>query len=217
MLNSIKLLLFSVVVLIGVTEATLFAQTKAVSSANVQEKPRLNAFKTAPLGPMVGNWGITYERGQVFKDHISLEVNLGYKSAPLLFGGWLNDAGAGMSGFYVNAGPKIYFGKQEFYIPGMVRTHPMFGWYFKPEVGVRHIVYSSDGSSDVKSTAARLVFNFGKQWISNNFVFELYTGVGYAYRNYEGEGDFLEDVKDEINENFPVTAQSGIRLGFLSK
>lgn len=189
----------------------------SAQTAAAQEKPKLSAFKTAPLGPMIGNWGITYERGQLIKENISLEVNAGYTTTPLLFRGVFNDVDAGMSGFYLSAGPKIYFGQQEFYIPGMVRTHPMFGWYFKPELGARHVVYSSDSSSDVKATAVKLLFNVGKQWISNNFVFEIYAGAGYAYRDYQGEGDFLNEVKDLVNENFPIAGQTGIRMGFLSK
>lgn len=207
--NAVRFMLL--LAILGIS-MSISAQTNTVA-----ENPKLSAFKTAPLGPMIGNWGVTYERGQLIKENISLEVNAGYKTTPLLLRGVLNDADASMSGFYVSAGPKIYFGKQEFYIPGMVRTHPMFGWYFKPELGARHVVYSSDNDSDVKATAVKLLFNIGKQWISNNFVFEIYAGVGYAYRDFQGEGDFLDDVKETINENFPIAGQSGIRMGFLSK
>ncbi|QQS29027.1 MAG: hypothetical protein IPM47_19675 [Sphingobacteriales bacterium] len=180
--------------------------------------PYLSAFKVAPLGPMVGNYGLTYERGAVFKDNISLEMNVGYRTSPLLFRGWIRDSDTKVNGFYGSAGPKIYFGKQEFTMEGMRRTHPMFGWYFKPELGFRYTVFSNPDNDDVTATVVKLLLNIGKQWISDKFVFEIYTGIGYAYRNYNRTNNSLfDDISDDIRENFPIAAQSGIRLGLLTR
>lgn len=223
----VKLTLLCLTLVLGMYTTT-FAQQRVPAQKTVVQpsgktnttsgSPMLSAFKVAPLGPMVGNWGITYERGAVFNNDISLEINAGYRTSPLLFRGLLRDVDANTNGFYLSAGPKIYFGKQEFTIDGMRRTHPIFGWYFKPELGYRYTVFKGSDNSEVKSNVARLMLNVGKQWVSNRFVFELYTGIGYAYRNYTGKNnDIWDEVSESIRENFPIAAQSGIRMGLLTR
>mgnify|MGYP001250029392 CR=1 FL=1 len=214
MKNLMRNLFACLVVSLALIQLPLSAQTKIATSM----APKLSAFKTAPLGPIVGNFGLTYERGAVFNDNISVEMNVGYRTSPLIFRGWIKDSNTKVNGFYGSVGPKIYFGKQEFSMEGMRRTHPMFGWYFKPELGFKYTVFSNPDEDDVRATVAKLMLSLGKQWISNNFVFEIYAGMGYAYRDYSRTNSSLfDDISDDIRENFPIAGQTGIRMGFLSK
>ncbi len=198
--------------------AVLFTQLNAFAqNTNMPEVSKLNALKTAPISILIGNFGVTYERGQLIKKNISLEISAGYTN-PLISSIFvtyaiLNGESANMHihGCYLNAGPKIYFGSQKYYKRGMLLSHPMYGWYFKSELGVRYFNCSDDNGS---ATSVKVVPSIGKQWIENNFVYELSTGIGYSYNL--GEDDSNIDLQLPLGDDGSFLAfQLRLRLGFL--
>lgn len=177
---------------------------------DVADMQYTKAIKFSPLAPLFGHWNVSFEKARVFGKNSNMEIMVGLNTKPLLFAPSLE--GLSMIGSNIDFGPKIYFGKQEFTVDGMRRTHLLYGKYFKPELGVSYISYkytdSGTSASDYLVTTS-LLFLLGRQWVSDRFVVDFNGGVGYAYRATSDS-----DVNNAL-ENIPVAIKIGFKIGFL--
>ncbi len=210
--NLSYLLIYGFLLLLLLNNITASAQDGNNKNEEVADTRYNQALKFSPLGPLVGQWNFSYEKARVFGKNSSLEVTAGLNTKPLLFKPTLDEAGLSMIGGRVEFGPRIYFGRQEFTIDGMRRTHLLYGKYFKPELGVSYVnyKYSDSGTSTSEAmTSVSLLFLLGKQWVSDRFLVDFNGGVGYAFRSSTDA-----DVTNAL-ENIPVAFKLSFKLGFV--
>lgn len=213
-LNNLLLLLsFFALYLCNINNTVSAQATHQPTTDDVADKAYNQAIKFSPLGPLFGQWNFSYEKASVFGKNSTLEVTAGLNTKPLFMKPTLDEAGLSMIGGRVEFGPRIYFGKQEFSIDGMRRTHLLYGKYFKPELGFSYTNYKYINDSNILEvnhmTTISMLFLLGKQWVSDRFVLDLNGGIGYAYRNTSDR-----DVNNAL-ENIPVAAKLGFKIGFI--
>lgn len=171
-----------------------------------------HAIKVRPLSPLFGNYEVGYERGGLSGGNKALEVNVSYYSKSLLLG-YLPGNERVVNGLGVRIGGKLYFANQEFRMAGMTRTHPMYGKYIKAELGFKSKVSRFTNSNGISQTEnvnrIQLLFIGGKQFVADEFCFDIFGGLGYSYR-IAGNPEVTS-----FKNNVPIGAELGFRMGYL--
>jgi len=204
---------------------TLNAQSLQRNDAG-KDISKSRIIKMKPFSPLLNNVALGYE--QRIKSNISAEATFG-----LIGTGFQPVDLHKRSGFYLSAGPRLYFG-QDWKMEGMEHL-PLRGYYFKPEV-IFSTYKSSPGSRDefnltrtYSANSGALIFNVGRQFIAADIIsLEFSAGMGYGFSNYSydkqtgnwesgdyGNGRFYSHIQGP-NE-LPVAAKADITIGFLLK
>jgi len=221
------------------TEKNTITKNEVVFNEEIlkSKKPKTGIIKTQPFSLFFNNLTLGYEKK--IKNNISIDGSVG------LIGVGFNaiDDIENPSGFYMTAGPKLYFG-QDFSIPGMSNL-ALRGFYFKPELvfsryksKFNHYEYDydfSDGYSpyvdeievDYKANSGALIFNLGRQWIAADIIsFEVSVGAGYGFVSTK-----MDDRNDSTSKieyyspnfyshlqgpkEFPIAGKADITIGVL--
>jgi len=203
---------------------TLNAQSITGNTLTTETKDKI--IKVKPFAPLFNQLAFGYE--QRIKNNISGEATFG------LIGAGFKPIGiSDKSGFYLTAGPKLYFG-QDWSMDGM-KNLPLRGFYLKPELLFSTYKSSIDVqdlvniSRDYRATSGALIVNLGRQFIAADIItLEFSAGLGYGFRNYDY--DVADDIWENVQaDNFrffshlqgpkalPVAAQADITLGILLK
>jgi hypothetical protein len=158
-----------------------------ISPADI--KKRIISFEFfSPL-----NHHIAFGYEQVIKNQISLTGEIG------IIGLGLTTDERASKGFFLKAGPKIYF-SPDWMMDGMYRFNNMQGVYFLPQIILTYFnsVDSYDSwfyqASPAKTStfSYALMLNLGKQWVLAHVVsLDLHFGVGYGGNSYSGNSDFF--------------------------
>lgn len=180
-------------------------------------------IKIKPFAPLLNNISVGYEHR--IKNNISAEAYVGIIGA-----GFSPFNPTEKSGFFLSAGPKLYFG-QDWSIEGMENL-PLRGFYFKPEM-IFSTYKSSASVADIdltrnyRANSGALIFSLGRQFIAADVVtFEINGGLGYGFSNYNYTDQ--EEVWEEISldnprffshiqggKSFPIAAKLDVSLGIL--
>lgn len=220
--NMKKLSLMIAIIGLGLI-GTLNAQSVTGNTQKQETKDKV--IKIKPFTPIFNHVSLAYE--QKIKKNISGEAAFG------LIGVGFNPAGLSTkSGFYLSAGPRMYFG-QDWKVEGMENL-PLRGFYFKPE-----LIFSTykstleqdvvDLTRDYRATSAALIMSLGRQFIAADIItLEFSAGLGYGYSNYKYTNS--EEIWEEVqldNPRFfshlqgpkalPVAAKADITIGILLK
>ncbi len=174
-------------------------------------KIRSRIFGFNFFAPLNNHISVTYEKA--YGNQISLSAEAG------IIGIGLIPDGRSEAGFFVKAGPKLYF-SPDFMMNGMYRYNDMQGAYIKPQIILNY--YSAVDDESTSNTASRsnyipvaLMLNFGKQWVvANTMSLDISAGIGYGAggssngNQYSHAGGF---------SGVPITFSSGLVIGFLAK
>jgi len=220
-----KLTLLFAIIGLGLV-GTLNAQSIKGNTQATELKTKV--IKVKPFAPLLNNIAFGYE--QQIQDNITGEVSFG------LIGTGFAEFDEEKSGFYLTAGPKLYFG-QDWTMEGM-KNIPMRGAYFKPE-----LIFSTFKSTrseeigtqigieagDYRATSGALLFNLGRQYIAADVItFEISAGLGYGFSRHKGTDDNENWEEGNLNspffnshiqggKNFPLASKADITIGFLLK
>lgn len=188
---------------------------------NTETSLRTKIIKIGILSPLGDHLEIGYE--QWIRNRWSIEGSLA------VIGVGFDVNRRETAGAFIKIGPKLKLGR-DFYVPGMVKEHPLQGTYFKPEFifsiyREKDIVYFDpyyQNPTLIKRTFKALAFNFvfGKQWIINGrFAINLAGGVGYGDITRQGAyQDRLYQYSHLGGDGeFPLTFSGNFTFGFLLK
>lgn len=164
---------------------------------------------------MFGNYELTYERGGLSGGNKAIEASVAYLTKPLLFGTLFTNSDYAYNGFHVRVGGKLYFGAQEFSMSGMKRTHPMFGKYIKVELagGLKYNKSRVATAQDYYTSRYQLLFIGGKQFVADEFCFDIFGGAGYSYKVTTKpvlDGTALTNI-------LPIALEFGFRMGYIAR
>lgn len=194
------------------------------TSVNTEVKNKI--IKVKPFSPLLNSLAFGYE--QRIKSNITGEATFG-----LIGMGFQPLDLAKKSGFYLTAGPRLYFG-QDWKVEGMENL-PMRGFYFKPELIFSTYKSSLDNlvvedlTRDYRATSGALLLNLGRQFIAADIIsFEFSAGLGYGVSSYNYTNQ--DEVWEEIQLNtprfyshiqgpneFPIATKADISIGILLK
>lgn len=176
-----------------------------------------NALKFGFFNPFLGSLQFSYERS--LQPGKSIETTLG------LIGLGVDVAGINPAGATVKFGYKM-IKTPDYLIPGMRAKHILNGGYIKPEVILNYFnyddnyydYYASPTGTRESSFSGAIVLNFGKQWIMNNFLVDLFVGTGFGFASNSG-GDYdnggLYYGFAGAWPDFPIAFTGGLKIGFL--
>jgi hypothetical protein len=185
------------------------------NSADLFVMQKKNALKIDFLSPINNTLSLTYER--CLKPGRSLEFSLG--AVGIGFAEKEDNA----SGILFRGGYKLVR-SPDFYLKGMRYAHILKGPYAKLEFDFAS--YKIDGQTDPFSserenynlTKWAFLLVLGNQWIfSDNFVIDLYSGLGVGKNNLPDLDWTYPYGFSTLGKEFPMAASFGIRFGFLIK
>jgi hypothetical protein len=186
---------------------------------------KTTAWKFGLCSPLTGATNFGYEK--MLKPGQSLELNLG------VIGLGQNNDGLYKAGGFIKAGYK-FVARPNFNLRGITYSHPLHGWYIKPEVAIstyeqeyRGFHWQTGPYSGVNSIfSSAALINIGKQSIfANVMVLDFSFGIGYGFDNMNQKklGGISEN-KVEMNHyayflggETPLAISGSIRIGFLTK
>lgn len=173
-----------------------------------------NAIKIDFLGLANNMLSLTYER--CLKPARALEFSLGF------VGLGVAEKDDNASGILFRGGYKLTR-SPEFYIKGMRYAHIMKGPYLKFEFdfasySIESYNYSYLEPGKYTLTKWAFLMVFGKQWVYNdNFVVDLYSGIGLGRNNLEDIDFSFPYGFSTFGKEFPIAFSFGLRFGFLLK
>ena len=150
-------------------------------------KKRIISFEF--FSPLNHNMAFGYE--QVIKNQISLAGEIA------IIGPGLTSDERASKGFFLKAGPKIYF-SPDWMMDGMYRFNDMQGAYLQPQIVLTYFnsvdTYDSGLSPSYEAKtntfAYALLLNLGKQWVLAHVIsLDLHFGIGYGGNSYSGDND----------------------------
>lgn len=213
-----KKLFLSLLMLISLS--FVFAQDKpAKEPVEKDYSEHLNAIKVRPLGPLFGNYEVSYERGGLMGGNKAIEGSIAYLGKSLI-GNSLYPKGYQHNGFRVRLGGKLYFGNQEFKIAGMRRTHAMYGKYIKIEVNgsAQNTLYTNATTNFSQNhTQMQILFIGGKQYVADEFCFDIFGGLGYSLNTYSGSSSETSSALNTLANIFPIGIDVGFKMGYMFK
>jgi hypothetical protein len=194
----------------------LSLQIKAQSVQAPEVKNRV--FKVQFFSPLYGTLNFDYE--QYIKNNINLDAGFG------IIGIGFNELAEVSSGFYIKAGPRLYF-SPDFYTDDMKRYSDFQGWYFRPEMLFSYFKFEewldpfAINTSNEKLTNASMgiLLNIGRQWaIANVVSLELSYGLGYNI-NFNDESDLMPLKYAYIGGSggVPIATSFKFAVGVLNK
>jgi hypothetical protein len=141
-------------------------------------------LKVHPFSPLFSQFAFDLEKS-LYKHH-SLELGIGIIGIGNEYDNLEANGLFGRIGYKITFPPQIDI-KTKYY-------HPMHGIYIKPEIAftnyTRSRFFVMDEAAALFSVVKRdinsyaLLFNFGKQWIWENYMaFDIYAGVGLGFSN----------------------------------
>lgn len=190
-----------------------------------------NAWKFDFLSPLFGHTGLMYERS--IKPGFSLEGGIGI----IGLGRDLEETNP--AGAYIRFGPR--FMRTPDYRQSSLRYyHVLKGAYVQPQVlfgtfasDVRYLVTSPNGanfqSGRETTTYGTLMLTFGKQNVfANRFLVDFYAGFGYGFQNTSDKNRPFNTIREDYrtrrtfgaltgNDDMPIAASLGIKIGFLTR
>jgi hypothetical protein len=173
-----------------------------------------NALKINFLSPLYGSTSLSYERS--LKPGRSIEGTLGF------IGLGIDQRDENPAGAYAKFGYK-FIKDPDFYLRGMRYAHVLKGAYFKPEIGIAFFErdashyndygqYQANSRESVLTAVLQIVM--GKQWVIDNaFLVDFYFGLGYGISSTD-ETSYYYGFSI-ANSSFPISASSGLKIGFL--
>ena len=200
---------FTILTLCIVLGTSVFSQRiEYLADSLVKRK----VIKMEFFSPLTGNLTLGYE--QYFDNFTGLEakvgiIGLGYQS--------YYDA----QGVFFKVGPKFKT-KPSYAVDGTFSTHPLRGFYIRPEIAISVFRYEEEGddffiddiSRDVISGAVLL--NFGNQYILGDMMtLGWHLGLGYGFTNEDDQGYYFGYFAGPSDS--PIATSGGITLGFLLK
>ena len=185
-----------------------------------------NIFKVTPVTFLAGYTTFAYERR--ISESESIEVKLG-----IIGMGNINEKDIPQKGFYTSIGYKWVITPPEKY---RQPRHLLHGVYIRPELAIgryqhlftNEIFRGGRTNPEIqqgvhKISYSCMVFNLGKQWISNPLVLDIFTGLGFGhYSQSEGSAGIVNrtryayrmNIKDKSG-SASVKIKLGLYLGFI--
>jgi hypothetical protein len=199
--------------------------TQPIDDPEFYARMKTTAWKFGLFSPLTGatNFGIE----KMLKPGRSLELNVG------IIGLGQNNSGLHSAGGFLKAGYK-FVARPNFNLKGMTYSHPLHGWYIKPEIAIS--TYEQEyqtfywpngpvsGINSVFSSAA--LINIGKQSVfADVMVLDFSVGIGYGFDNMTEKklGGTSENKVEMYHYGYflggevPLAISGSIRVGFLTK
>lgn len=196
--------------------------TPAINDPENYIGSKRTGWKIGLISPVTGATNFGYERG--LTPGRSMEFNLG------VIGLGQNPSNRNSSGAYVKAGYK-FMASPNFNIRGITYSHPLQGWYIKPEIAIStyqektNMYYgwpnlAAQRTSDIFSSA--ILVNVGKQSVfANVMLLDLNLGIGYGFGNIVGGSSEISMPTNHygyvLAEDAPIAISGTIKIGFLTK
>ena len=199
--------------------------------SNIQSRAtgKNSALKVEFLATLTNDFTICYER--VIRPSVNMEGKLG------LIGIGVTESNKHPSGLFGKLGPKFWTGS-DYYVRGMRMSHPLRGWYVKPELIFSQFKqdetwynYATGNNISGRYTYTSLALDicFGRQiLLADIMTFDWYFGVGYGTQftnapentsNYYGTLDspfaYYAYSHLFLGRNFPMVLSTGITIGIL--
>lgn len=200
-----------------------------VSNIHNSAAGKNSAVKVEFLAPITNDFTFCYER--VIKPSLNIEGKLG------IIGIGVTESNKHPSGLFVKLGPKFWTGS-DYYVRGMRMSHPLRGWYVKPELiysqfRQEETWYNYASGTNISGryayTSMAIDICFGRQILLGDLMtFDWYFGVGYGTQftnapsttsNYWGNID--KPVANYayshlyLGPRFPMVLTTGITIGLL--
>lgn len=199
-------------------EGDHYAFADPLTDPAMYEGQAKNALKFGFFNPFLGSLQFSYERS--LSPGKSIETTLG------LIGLGVDVTDRNVGGATLKFGYKM-IKTPDYLIPGMRAKHILNGGYIKPEIIINYFQYDgynydymsyTSSTSRQNSISGAIVLNFGKQWIINKFLVDLYLGTGFGFAsNSDNSYDGLYYGFAGAWDGFPIAFTGGLKIGFVFK
>ncbi len=160
------------------------ALKQKLDSLNTLLNKKKNIIKVSPLTNIVGYTTFAYERSLFERQ--SVEVKLG-----IIGMGQINEKDIPQEGYFGSLGYKFFLTPSNLSNKSTKPRHILHGMYFRPEIAIgryqhlyTHETYiGGKAKPEIRQEAHKvtyncLVFNMGKQWVTNPLVLDFFIGLG---------------------------------------